>query len=242
MVGAHRGAADRRGRAVRAGHRALERARARRSSPATRRHAQAARLPRGPRAPRRARARHGRHRPRPHRPGGDGAAPPALDFLVTAVFNYPTFAESYKVAALDADNRHQGDGVARRVGRAAARGRGRSRRGGVGAPRGLAPLRRRAALRGLRGVGRGRARWPRAICGARLRARSAAAPPSANRSVRFAERLRELATGSRRSCSPAPARAAGASAGTGRRAAPGPARRRGSRRTRSRSPSPRPRR
>ena len=28
-----------------------------------------------------------------------------LDFLVTAVFNYPTFAESYKVAALDADNR-----------------------------------------------------------------------------------------------------------------------------------------
>jgi NAD(P) transhydrogenase len=33
-----------------------------------------------------------------HGPGG-------LDFLVTAVFNYPTFAESYKVAALDADNR-----------------------------------------------------------------------------------------------------------------------------------------
>jgi NAD(P) transhydrogenase len=28
-----------------------------------------------------------------------------LDFLVTAVFNYPTFAESYKVAALDAANR-----------------------------------------------------------------------------------------------------------------------------------------
>jgi NAD(P) transhydrogenase len=28
-----------------------------------------------------------------------------IDFLVTAVFNYPTFAESYKVAALDADNR-----------------------------------------------------------------------------------------------------------------------------------------
>jgi NAD(P) transhydrogenase len=28
-----------------------------------------------------------------------------LDFLVTAVFNYPTFAESYKVAALDAMNR-----------------------------------------------------------------------------------------------------------------------------------------
>jgi NAD(P) transhydrogenase len=29
----------------------------------------------------------------------------ALDFLVSAVFNYPTFAESYKVAALDAMNR-----------------------------------------------------------------------------------------------------------------------------------------
>jgi len=33
---------------------------------------------------------------------GGGAS---IDFLVTAVFNYPTFAESYKVAALDADNR-----------------------------------------------------------------------------------------------------------------------------------------
>ncbi len=32
------------------------------------------------------------------RPGG-------VDFLVSAVFNYPTFAESYKVAALDALNR-----------------------------------------------------------------------------------------------------------------------------------------
>jgi NAD(P) transhydrogenase len=28
-----------------------------------------------------------------------------LDFLVTAVFNYPTFAEAYKVAGLDAANR-----------------------------------------------------------------------------------------------------------------------------------------
>jgi len=35
---------------------------------------------------------------------GDGG----LDFLVTAVFNYPTFAESYKVAALDAANRIRG--------------------------------------------------------------------------------------------------------------------------------------
>lgn len=33
------------------------------------------------------------------------AGPGGLDFLVTAVFNYPTLAESYKVAALDADNR-----------------------------------------------------------------------------------------------------------------------------------------
>jgi NAD(P) transhydrogenase len=33
--------------------------------------------------------------------GGEGT----IDFLLTAVFNYPTFAESYKVAALDAMNR-----------------------------------------------------------------------------------------------------------------------------------------
>ncbi len=31
-----------------------------------------------------------------------------IEFLVTAVFNYPTFAESYKVAALDAANRIRG--------------------------------------------------------------------------------------------------------------------------------------
>jgi NAD(P) transhydrogenase len=36
---------------------------------------------------------------------GGGAG---IDFLVTAVFNYPTFAESYKVAALDAMNRIRG--------------------------------------------------------------------------------------------------------------------------------------
>ena len=35
-----------------------------------------------------------------------------LDFLVTAVFNYPTFAEAYKVAALDAANRIRGMNVA----------------------------------------------------------------------------------------------------------------------------------
>ena len=33
--------------------------------------------------------------------GGEGT----IDFLLNAVFNYPTFAESYKVAALDAMNR-----------------------------------------------------------------------------------------------------------------------------------------
>jgi NAD(P) transhydrogenase len=38
--------------------------------------------------------------------------PGGLDFLVTAVFNYPTFAESYKVAALDAANRIRGMHVA----------------------------------------------------------------------------------------------------------------------------------
>ena len=31
-----------------------------------------------------------------------------LDYLVGAVFNYPTFAEAYKVAALDAWNRMHG--------------------------------------------------------------------------------------------------------------------------------------
>jgi NAD(P) transhydrogenase len=40
---------------------------------------------------------------------GGGAG---IDFLVTAVFNYPTFAESYKVAALDAANRIRAMGAA----------------------------------------------------------------------------------------------------------------------------------
>jgi NAD(P) transhydrogenase len=40
--------------------------------------------------------------------GGDAG----VDFLVTAVFNYPTFAESYKVAALDAVNRIRAMGAA----------------------------------------------------------------------------------------------------------------------------------
>ena len=60
-----------------AGHRALERAGARRDVRRPRRHAQAARLARGPQRPRRPRARHERHRPRPHRPGRDGAPAPA---------------------------------------------------------------------------------------------------------------------------------------------------------------------
>ena len=34
-----------------------------------------------------------------------GGAAGGVDFLVSAVFNYPTFAEAYKVAALDAVNR-----------------------------------------------------------------------------------------------------------------------------------------
>jgi NAD(P) transhydrogenase len=37
--------------------------------------------------------------------------PEGVDFLVNAVFNYPTFAESYKVAALDALNRMQDLGL-----------------------------------------------------------------------------------------------------------------------------------
>ena len=33
------------------------------------------------------------------------ALPISVDYLVDAVFNYPTLAESYKVAALDATNK-----------------------------------------------------------------------------------------------------------------------------------------
>ena len=83
---------------------ALPRARAR---PDPRRHLRDAEDPglaRGPPAPRRARARHERDRGRAHRPGGDGHGG-TLDYLVDTVFNYPTLAESYKVAALDAQNR-----------------------------------------------------------------------------------------------------------------------------------------
>ena len=54
--------------------------------------------------PRRARLRHRRHRARAHRPGGDGARRHGRLPLDT-VFNYPTLAEAYKVAALDATNR-----------------------------------------------------------------------------------------------------------------------------------------
>ena len=46
-----------------------------------------------------------RDRGRAHRPGGDGQRMAIVDYLVDTVFNYPTLAESYKVAALDALNR-----------------------------------------------------------------------------------------------------------------------------------------
>ena len=38
-----------------------------------------------------------------------------VDYLVDTVFNYPTFAEAYKVAALDAMNRLNELSVARKV-------------------------------------------------------------------------------------------------------------------------------
>ena len=38
-----------------------------------------------------------------------------VDYLIDTVFNYPTFAEAYKVAALDAMNRLNELSVARKV-------------------------------------------------------------------------------------------------------------------------------
>jgi NAD(P) transhydrogenase len=38
-----------------------------------------------------------------------------VDYLIHTVFNYPTFAEAYKVAALDAMNRLNELSVARKV-------------------------------------------------------------------------------------------------------------------------------
>ena len=86
-------------------HRALVGARARADDRRRGRDAQAARLDRGPLAARRARARHRRRRPRAHRPGRDGRRRGGSTSSSRAVFNYPTFAEAYKVAALDAVNR-----------------------------------------------------------------------------------------------------------------------------------------
>ena len=60
--------------------------------------------PRGPPAARRPRDRHRGHRADPHRPGGAGARR-RLDYFMQTVFNYPTLAECYKVAALDAANK-----------------------------------------------------------------------------------------------------------------------------------------
>ena len=38
-----------------------------------------------------------------------------IDYLIDTVFNYPTYAEAYKVAALDAMNRLNELSVARKV-------------------------------------------------------------------------------------------------------------------------------
>ena len=51
--------------------------------------------------PHRRRGGHGAH---PHRPGG-GESRGQLDYFVENTFNYPTLAEAYKIAALDAWNR-----------------------------------------------------------------------------------------------------------------------------------------
>ncbi len=52
----------------------------------------------------RAHLRQQRHRDDPHRPGRDGLRWHG-GYLVEAVFNYPTFSEAYKVAALDVGNK-----------------------------------------------------------------------------------------------------------------------------------------
>ena len=55
----------------------------------------------------RARVRHGRHRAACTSARWRWAAARTVDYLVGTVFNYPTLAEAYKVAALDAQNRLQ---------------------------------------------------------------------------------------------------------------------------------------
>ena len=108
-----------------------------------------------------------------------------LDFLVTAVFNYPTFAESYKVAALDAANRIRAMQLRRSGGGAAAAAGG----GPAGFDALSAPAARLArGAGGLLGVGRGLrvdlvvrvgAGAAAATSGPRRRAKRSARPPSA---------------------------------------------------------------
>ena len=49
--------------------------------------------------------RRGRHRADPHRPGGAQPRAARVDYFVENTFNYPTLAEAYKIAGLDAWNR-----------------------------------------------------------------------------------------------------------------------------------------
>ena len=145
--------------------------------------------------------------------------PGGLDFLVTAVFNYPTFAESYKVAALDAANRIRGMTAAPRLrveleddpaeldvvaGLEARAPRARRSRpcGAAGARRARAP--RRSPCRG----GRSGGRPPRRSRGTRRRRRAR-------------PRTRARAAGrktwnSATSSSPAASSATGSAAGTRR--------------------------
>jgi hypothetical protein len=60
--------------------------------------------PGGPPAARDPLHRHRRHRAGPRGPGGAGLGG-GLDYFLRTVFNYPTLAECYKVAALDASNK-----------------------------------------------------------------------------------------------------------------------------------------
>ena len=86
------------------GHRPLPGDRARADPRRRLRHVQDALPPRGPAAARRALHRHRRDRAHPHRPGG--ARPGRRARLLPAtVFNYPTLAECYKVAAFNAANK-----------------------------------------------------------------------------------------------------------------------------------------
>ena len=59
----------------------------------------------GPQVARRPHLRDSGHRTRAHRPGGDGLRRRASNTSSTRCFNYPTFSEAYKVAALDVMNK-----------------------------------------------------------------------------------------------------------------------------------------